>query len=206
MTCFLDFITTAILLHSFRSSCSYLYIYEKMVPTASPNCGSVSSIGQIGPTAFWLIYSVLLGHSFTNIKADAAMQTWTELLAWISLSLPGHHHFFIHEKEWKIFKRQQNHFTAIIHHGEDRGGGHRLVRMEWCPAVWLVCLPLLIFPWTIKSRSSLLAPAHPGGPGKRSVKWLWCGVVWYTPCVKIRKTPNACSNSINWTNFQNLSL
>ena len=46
-----------------------------MVPTASPNCGSVSSIGQIGPTAFWLIYSVLLGHSFTNIKADAAMQT-----------------------------------------------------------------------------------------------------------------------------------
>jgi len=23
-----------------------------------------------------------------------------------------------------------------------------------------------------KSRSSLLAPAHPGGPGKRAVKWL----------------------------------
>jgi len=23
--------------------------------------------------------------------------------------------------------------------------------------------------------SSLLAPAHPGGPGKRAVKWLWCG-------------------------------
>jgi len=29
-----------------------------------------------------------------------------------------------------------------------------------------VCLPLLVFPCTIKSRSSLLAPAHPGGPGK----------------------------------------
>jgi len=28
-----------------------------------------------------------------------------------------------------------------------------------------VCLPLLISPCTIKSRSSLLAPAHPGGPG-----------------------------------------
>jgi len=26
--------------------------------------------------------------------------------------------------------------------------------------------PLLIFPCTIKSRSSVLAPAHPGGPGK----------------------------------------
>jgi len=29
-------------------------------------------------------------------------------------------------------------------------------------------------PLTIKSRSSLLAPAHPGGPGKRTVKRL-CG-------------------------------
>ena len=28
---------------------------------------------------------------------------------------------------------------------------------------------------TVKSRSCLLAPAHPGGPGKRAVKWLWCG-------------------------------
>jgi len=27
----------------------------------------------------------------------------------------------------------------------------------------------------MKSRSSLLAPAHPGGPGKRAVKQLWCG-------------------------------
>ena len=30
-------------------------------------------------------------------------------------------------------------------------------------------------PCTIKSRSSLLAPAQPGGPGKRAVKRLWCG-------------------------------
>jgi len=36
-------------------------------------------------------------------------------------------------------------------------------------------MPLLIFTCTIKSRSSLLAPAHPGGPGKRAVKRLWCG-------------------------------
>jgi len=34
--------------------------------------------------------------------------------------------------------------------------------------------PLLIFPCTIKSRSSLLALAHPGRPGKRAVKQLWC--------------------------------
>jgi len=38
-----------------------------------------------------------------------------------------------------------------------------------------VCLPLLIFPCTIKSRSSVLAPAHPGGPGKMAVKRFWCG-------------------------------
>jgi len=48
--------------------------------------------------------------------------------------------------------------------------------MEWHPAGWLGCLPLLISPCTIKSRSSLLAPAHPGGPGKKGRKRLWwCG-------------------------------
>ena len=46
--------------------------------------------------------------------------------------------------------------------------GRWLLRMEWRPAGWSVCLPLLIFPCTIKSRSSLLAPAHPGGPGRRA--------------------------------------
>jgi len=36
----------------------------------------------------------------------------------------------------------------------------------------MVCLPLLISPCTIKSRSSLLAPTHLGSPGKRAVKQL----------------------------------
>jgi len=54
----------------------------------------------------------------------------------------------------------------------DYGGGHWLVRMEWHPAGWSVCLPLLIFPCTMKSRSSLLAPAHLGGRGKRAIKRL----------------------------------
>jgi len=59
---------------------------------------------------------------------------------------------------------------------EGGGGGHwLLVRMDWCPAGWSVYLPLLIFPCTIRSRSSLLALAHPGGPRKRAVKRLWCG-------------------------------
>jgi len=50
--------------------------------------------------------------------------------------------------------------------------------MEWRPSGWSVCLPLLIFPCTIKSRGSLLALAHPGGLGERAVKRLW-RVVWW---------------------------
>jgi len=61
----------------------------------------------------------------------------------------------------------------------DGGGRHWLVQMEWRPARWSVCLPLLIFPCTIKSRSSLLALADPGGPGKRAIKWLWYQVLNY---------------------------
>jgi len=56
----------------------------------------------------------------------------------------------------------------------DSGDGHRLVRMEWRAAGWLVCLPLLMFPCTIKFRSSLLAPAHLGSPRNRAVKRLCC--------------------------------
>jgi len=48
--------------------------------------------------------------------------------------------------------------------------------MEWRPARWSVCL-LLLNPLAIKSRSSLLALAHPGGPGKTAVKRLWCGIM-----------------------------
>jgi len=61
--------------------------------------------------------------------------------------------------------------------GGDGGGGQWLVRMELRPAGWSMCLPLLIFPCIIKSRSSLVAPAHPGGPRKGAVKRLWCGGV-----------------------------
>ena len=43
------------------------------------------------------------------------------------------------------------------------------------PTRLLVCLPPLISPYTIESRSFFLAPAHPGGPGKGAVKRLWCG-------------------------------
>ena len=57
--------------------------------------------------------------------------------------------------------RQEGH-QPVKNVGDD-GGGHCLVQMEWRPTGWSVCLPLLIFPCTIKFRSSLLAPAHPRG-------------------------------------------
>jgi len=59
----------------------------------------------------------------------------------------------------------------------DGGGGHWLDRRECCPVGWSVFLHLLISPCTIKSRSSFLAPAHPGGSGKGAVKRLRCGAV-----------------------------
>jgi len=49
----------------------------------------------------------------------------------------------------------------------DGGGEHWLVQVEWRPARWSMCLPLLILPCTIKSRSSLLAPAHTVGPREK---------------------------------------
>jgi len=80
-----------------------------------------------------------------------------------------------------LFGRQEGH-QACKKWG-DGGGGHCSEWMEWRPPGWLVCLPLLIFPCTIKSRSSLLAPAHEGGPGKRAVKrlwWWWLHQCWTT--------------------------
>ena len=90
-------------------------------------------------------------------------------------------------------------FVWVIINGDgecgDGGGGHWLVRMEWRPAGWSVCLPLLIFPCTIKSRSSLLASAHRMVPekGRKTVVVMvnvddscvqaylqpnWVGLVW----------------------------
>ena len=83
-----------------------------------------------------------------------------------------------HKNYWKSFIAGHCILTSICTKiWRDAGGGHWLVRMEWRPAGWSVYLPLLIFPCTIKSRSSLPALDHPGAPGKRAVKQLW----WYVP-------------------------
>ena len=76
-----------------------------------------------------------------------------------------------------LVERQERH-PARKKYGGNGGGGRWLVQMEWRPAGWSVCLPLLISLCTIKSRSSLLAPAHLGGPGRKAVKRL-CVCVFY---------------------------
>jgi len=75
-------------------------------------------------------------------------------------------------------------FLPTVYHFIDRSDIFRTYHVDRgrhtdhpCPAGWLVCLLLLIFPCIIKSRSSLLAPAHPGGLGKRAVKRL-CYLYW----------------------------
>jgi len=83
-----------------------------------------------------------------------------------------------------LVRRQEGH-PACKKWGNS-GGGHCLVRMEWCPAGWSVCLPLLIFSCTRKSRTSLLALIHSGGPGKRAVKRLLCGGGDHTGKVRSR--------------------
>ena len=89
---------------------------------------------------------------------------------------------------------QQEGHPACKKYGGDGGGEYWLVRMELHPAGWLVCLPLLIFPCTIKSRSSLLAPAHPGGPGKKGRKtvvvWWWVQHRHIISCLPTKVTTN----------------
>jgi len=51
-----------------------------------------------------------------------------------------------------------------------------LVSPDGVAPSWMVSLSASINLPLHQSRSSLLAPAHPGGPGKRAIKGLW----WYS--------------------------
>jgi len=65
----------------------------------------------------------------------------------------------------------------------DGGDGHWLVQMEWRPAGWSVCLPLLIFPCTIKSRSSS-GTGSPGWSRKKGSKMCVCVSVYLYYCTR----------------------
>ena len=59
----------------------------------------------------------------------------------------------------------------------DGGGGHWLVRMEWRWAGWSVCLPLFIFPCTMKFRrfsSCTYSPGWSRKKGRKTVVVWWC--------------------------------
>ena len=57
------------------------------------------------------------------------------------------------------------------------GGRHWLVRMEWHPSRWSVCLPVLIFPCTIKCGARRVLFGSPGWSRKKGCKTVvvWCG-------------------------------
>ena len=89
--------------------------------------------------------------------------------------------------------------TGFTSRQGDGGGGHCLVRMELRPAGWLMCLPLLIFPCTIKTRGSLLALTQPGGPGKRAIKRLCVVGVVLFPDNSRKKTMRQLANTLRST-------
>ena len=60
------------------------------------------------------------------------------------------------------------------------GGGHWLVRMEWCPARWSVWLPLLIFPCKISPEVLFLHRVTWMVTEKRAIKRLRV-LVWGHP-------------------------
>jgi len=74
---------------------------------------------------------------------------------------------------------------------KNMGGWWRwaLVSPDGVAPSWMVGVSASVnLPLLIKSRSSLLAPAHPGGPGKRAKKWLWCGGPGWARSVKTQYT------------------
>jgi len=82
---------------------------------------------------------------------------------------------------WRCWLGGRKGIRPVKKWGDD-GGGHWLVRMEWHPAGWSVCLPLLIFPRTIKSRSYVSSDSGPPGwsqkKGRKMVVVYGGGLLW----------------------------
>ena len=73
---------------------------------------------------------------------------------------------------------QEGH-PACKKYGEDGGGGHRLVQMEWRPAEWSVYLPLLIFRKVQKFSSGTGSPGWSRKKGCKTVVVWWWWWWWY---------------------------
>ena len=79
---------------------------------------------------------------------------------------------------WRCWLDGRKGIRPVKTYGEDDGGGHWLVRMEWRPVRWSVCVPLLIFPCTIKSQKFSSGTGSPGWSWKKGRKTVvvWCVV------------------------------
>jgi len=88
---------------------------------------------------------------------------------------------------WHCWLGGRKGIRPIKNTGGDGRGRHWLVWMEWRPARWSVCLPLLISPCNIKSRSFSTGTGSPGLSRKRAVKRL-CMCV----CVQLLNIGSGC--------------
>jgi len=131
--------------------------------------GGILFLDTVYYAKYWGTYFFHMMHNFTritNIKSTY-MCTLPKTMSAIILQLLT---VKMPSVLWHCWLGGRKSLRPVKKWGKDGGGGHWLVWMKWRPAGWSVCLPLLIFPCTIKSRSSLLAPAHPGGSRKKGRK------------------------------------
>jgi len=97
-----------------------------------------------------------------------------------ALSLYHGHVYLLHSYILVMLAGWQEGHPACKNMG-DGGGGHWLARMEWHPARQLVCLPLLIFPCTIKVQKFSSGTGSRGWSRKKGHKtvvvWWWYNMI-----------------------------
>ena len=75
---------------------------------------------------------------------------------------------------WHCWLGGRKGIRPVKKYGGDGGVGHWLVRMEWHPAGWSVCLPLYL-PLHHKVQKFSSGTGSPGWSWKKVVKRWWCG-------------------------------
>jgi len=123
-------------------------LHEMPLVTAWTQLGRMSSMQKCRSSCF---FGDILEHWLNQVNLES-----------------GHYNSFVEylrlwygDSAGNTIKENSSIFSLIRKMG-DGGGGQWLVRMEWRPAGWSVCLPLLIFLCSIKSRSFSSGTSSPG--------------------------------------------
>ena len=129
-------------------------------------CYAVSAYRHIGVSAIW--HSQLIVHFIYCLwTVYMCLHVYIYMYIRIHIYMPSYT-LYMPSVLWRCWLGGRKGIRPVKNM-MDGGGRHWLVRMEWCPLpIRIVSVSASVnLPFTIKSRSSLLAPAHPGGPGKR---------------------------------------